>query len=181
MEEQKKLYIGNLSYETTESDLREFIEGKGVKTTIPFHLKRIRDLWYYILSRKRWSHGKIQDRAGCWSMHRLRHLRKRLPGELGNGRWRKSTSQEDRAWRAWQEPGSSRPVPCSVHQDHQAGWIDFCTSVFAELPGFIRVAAQVVIILSANLSFFEFFFYIHHFFGLKRPETFYIISWHYIQ
>lgn len=33
MEEQKKLYIGNLSYDTTEGDLREFIEGKGITLT----------------------------------------------------------------------------------------------------------------------------------------------------
>jgi len=33
MEEQKKLYIGNLSYDTTESDLQGFIEGKGVTPT----------------------------------------------------------------------------------------------------------------------------------------------------
>ena len=33
MEEQKKLYIGNLSYETTEGDLKEFIEGKGITPT----------------------------------------------------------------------------------------------------------------------------------------------------
>jgi len=30
MEEQKKLYIGNLNYDTTESDLRGFIEEKGI-------------------------------------------------------------------------------------------------------------------------------------------------------
>ncbi|MCP4653546.1 MAG: RNA-binding protein [Candidatus Omnitrophica bacterium] len=30
MEEQKKLYIGNLSYDTNEGDLRGFIEEKGV-------------------------------------------------------------------------------------------------------------------------------------------------------
>ena len=30
MEEQKKLYIGNLSYDTTEGDLRAFIEEKGI-------------------------------------------------------------------------------------------------------------------------------------------------------
>lgn len=33
MEEQKKLYIGNLSFDTTETDLRGFIEGKGVTPT----------------------------------------------------------------------------------------------------------------------------------------------------
>lgn len=33
MEEQKKLYIGNLSYETNEGELREFIETKGVTPT----------------------------------------------------------------------------------------------------------------------------------------------------
>ncbi|MBU1122775.1 MAG: RNA-binding protein [Candidatus Omnitrophota bacterium] len=33
MEEQKKLYIGNLSYDTSESDLRGFIEGKGITPT----------------------------------------------------------------------------------------------------------------------------------------------------
>ncbi|MFH1772494.1 MAG: RNA-binding protein [Candidatus Omnitrophota bacterium] len=33
MEEQKKLYIGNLSYDTSESDLRGFIEEKGVTPT----------------------------------------------------------------------------------------------------------------------------------------------------
>ncbi|UCG35086.1 MAG: RNA-binding protein [Candidatus Omnitrophota bacterium] len=33
MEEQKKLYIGNLSYDTRESDLRGLIEGKGVTPT----------------------------------------------------------------------------------------------------------------------------------------------------
>jgi len=33
MEEQKKLYIGNLNFDTTESDLRGFIEGKGVTPT----------------------------------------------------------------------------------------------------------------------------------------------------
>lgn len=33
MEEQKKLYIGNLSYDTNESDLRGFIEGKGITAT----------------------------------------------------------------------------------------------------------------------------------------------------
>ncbi len=30
MEEQKKLYIGNLSYDITESDLKGFIEEKGI-------------------------------------------------------------------------------------------------------------------------------------------------------
>ena len=33
MEEQKKLYIGNLSYDTSESDLRGFIEEKGITQT----------------------------------------------------------------------------------------------------------------------------------------------------
>lgn len=33
MEEQKKLYIGNLSYDTNEGDLREFIEEKGITPT----------------------------------------------------------------------------------------------------------------------------------------------------
>jgi len=33
MEETKKLYIGNLSYDTTESELRGFIESKGVTPT----------------------------------------------------------------------------------------------------------------------------------------------------
>jgi len=33
MEEQKKLYIGNLNYDTNESDLRGFIEEKGVTPT----------------------------------------------------------------------------------------------------------------------------------------------------
>ena len=33
MEEQKKLYIGNLSFDTTESDLRGFIEEKGATPT----------------------------------------------------------------------------------------------------------------------------------------------------
>lgn len=33
MEEQKKLYIGNLNYDTNESDLKEFIEGKGITAT----------------------------------------------------------------------------------------------------------------------------------------------------
>ena len=33
MEEQKKLYIGNLSYDTSESDLRGFIEEKGITPT----------------------------------------------------------------------------------------------------------------------------------------------------
>jgi cold-inducible RNA-binding protein len=30
MDEEKKLYIGNLEYGTTEGDLRGFIEGKGI-------------------------------------------------------------------------------------------------------------------------------------------------------
>ena len=33
MEEQKKLYIGNLSYDTSESDLRGFVEEKGITPT----------------------------------------------------------------------------------------------------------------------------------------------------
>ncbi len=33
MEEQKKLYIGNLSYDTSESDLKGFIEEKGTAPT----------------------------------------------------------------------------------------------------------------------------------------------------
>jgi len=33
MEEQKKLYIGNLSFDTNESDLRGFMEEKGVTPT----------------------------------------------------------------------------------------------------------------------------------------------------
>ena len=33
MEEQKKLYIGNLSFDTTESDLRGFLEEKGATPT----------------------------------------------------------------------------------------------------------------------------------------------------
>lgn len=33
MEEQKKLYVGNLSYDTTESDLKGFIEEKGINPT----------------------------------------------------------------------------------------------------------------------------------------------------
>lgn len=30
MEEQKKLYVGNLSYEVSEGDLKSYIEGKGL-------------------------------------------------------------------------------------------------------------------------------------------------------
>ena len=33
MEEQKKLYIGNLSFDTNESDLKGFMEEKGVTPT----------------------------------------------------------------------------------------------------------------------------------------------------
>jgi RNA recognition motif-containing protein len=33
MEEQKKLYIGNLDYNTTEDDLKGLIEGKGINVT----------------------------------------------------------------------------------------------------------------------------------------------------
>jgi len=40
MEEQKKLYIGNLNYDTSESDLRGFIEGKGAT---PAEIKIISD------------------------------------------------------------------------------------------------------------------------------------------
>ena len=40
MEEQKKLYIGNLSYDTSENDLRGFIEEKGV---VPTEIRIISD------------------------------------------------------------------------------------------------------------------------------------------
>ncbi|MBD3246205.1 MAG: RNA-binding protein [Candidatus Omnitrophica bacterium] len=40
MEEQKKLYIGNLNYDTNESDLKGFIEEKGINVQ---DVKIIRD------------------------------------------------------------------------------------------------------------------------------------------
>ena len=40
MEEQKKLYIGNLSYDISESDLKGFMEGKGIT---PAEVKIISD------------------------------------------------------------------------------------------------------------------------------------------
>jgi len=40
MEEQKKLYIGNLNYDTTEDDLKKFIEEKGIT---PMGIKIISD------------------------------------------------------------------------------------------------------------------------------------------